>query len=128
MISLVTYNKLVPVMCVVTTSYFFSNTAYTKGNLIFARGRKFKPFCINHPHIPNMVFFGPTNIFLLMGDFLCHAEVGKYIKLLKKGLILLYRPIILVTHHIPKKIINFLFVLYPKKFLAITVIFFFPKS
>ena len=67
MISLVTYNKLVPVTCVVTTSYFFSNTA--KVNLIFARGRKFKPFCINHPHIPNMVFFGPKNIFLLMGDF-----------------------------------------------------------
>ena len=27
-----------------------------------------------------MVFFGPKNIFLLMVDLLCHAEVGKYIK------------------------------------------------
>ena len=45
----------------------------------------------------------------------------------KKGLILLYRPIILVTHHSKKKIINFLFVLYPKKYLAISVVFFFSK-
>ena len=42
-------------------------------------GKNFKSFCVPLL-LPNKVCFGPKRYVSVVGDFLCHADIGKHIK------------------------------------------------